>query len=167
MPTFSQHVLQAKHNFNVLAQLNKQVNNSIDWQVTVSFYTALHLINSYIVKEANLHYKTHSEVDNVINCRGLSPYKLGEDEYVSYEILKNLSRRSRYICHHEAENDNPNHAFLIDEKHLLKALKELDKLLLYFNSKYNLEIEPIKIFSKNISASDKFNFFITPAQIVL
>lgn len=162
MALFEGHIHQAKRNLTVLGQLNGKIHDCLDWQVTVAFYTALHLVNSYLAKEADLHYKTHHEVDTVINPKGDSPYKLNEPEYLAYEKLKNLSRRSRYMCHDDVKSDNPRHGFVTEEKHLYKAIKQLDKLVTHFNNKYSLGLGKINISCKEFSASDKFNHITTP-----
>ena len=160
MAKVEEHLHQAKHNFLFLQSINKNTSNSTDWQVTVCFYTALHLINAYLAN-SNLHYRTHGDVKNAINpYRDLSSTKLPEDEYHAYTALQILSRRSRYLVqiNNKGEIASETAAFTYD-KHLARAIRHLDRLFSYYCQKYKTSIEPIDIFCSELKSGDKLSFF--------
>ena len=43
MAFFDEHVAQAKSNLQFLETVNQAIRNYYDWQVTICFYTAVHL----------------------------------------------------------------------------------------------------------------------------
>jgi uncharacterized protein (UPF0332 family) len=103
LASFENHISQAKRNLQFLQEINQNIENYIDWQVTVCFYSALHLVNAHL-SQYGLQYRRHSDVKHALNPKvQASPSKLPENEYVAYVTLQMLSRRSRYL-----ENDfNP------------------------------------------------------------
>lgn len=140
MASFQEHINQAKSNIVFLQSINQTIDNCIDWQVTVAFYTALHLVNAHI-SSSGLQYRRHTDVKDVLNpYNQLSTLKLPEDEYTAYVSLQSLSRRARYLVSEKDGNLANDAAFLTYEKHLAKALKHLDVLMQYFTSKYNFNL---------------------------
>lgn len=115
------------------------MNQFWDWQVTVSFYVNVHVINAHLAQSADLHYRTHEDVKNAINpFNRTSTVKVPEEIYLAYAKLEGLSRRSRYLCHDDPKNkDNANYATY--DKHFAKAVKQLDKILNYFEEKYSID----------------------------
>lgn len=127
MANFTEHITQAKSNLGILSHTNKTKNESWDWQVTMCFYTAVHLVNGHIANKQNLHYRSHKQVKNA-----LSPYKdinigteLTEDLYKSYVKLQNLSRRSRYLCLDSEEVGNDEICHLTYDKHLKRSILQI------------------------------------------
>jgi hypothetical protein len=158
LASFEQHIARAKYNFLHLENLNKLLPESVDWQVTTCFYIAVHLVNAHLAKMSDLHYRTHSEVENVLNPLGLYPHRLDEECFKAYQKLKNLSRRSRYMCH-DALGTNNNEGVSTTHKHLRKACINLDILLIYFSNKYVIDIPAVSIMCKEFSSkSDKLTF---------
>ena len=128
--------------------------NFWDWQVTISFYTALHLVNAHIFQKTGNSYTTHSQADAVINfANSLSIAKLPQDEYLAYAKLQMLSRRARYLMSEEKRTS------FTDEKHFVKAITHLDKLITFFDNQYNLnfpkKVMGCKSFKKNYNYIDK------------
>lgn len=143
MAKFDDHISQAKRNFTFLENANNTLIDCFDWQVTVCFYTALHLVNGHLATFGN-QFRKHSAVKNAINPENHSlQSKLPEDEYVSYITLMSLSRRSRYMVNDKDLGSET--AFLIHEIHLAKALRHLDKLVIYFKTKYSLSFPTIEV----------------------
>ena len=110
-----------------MTEVNSKLTNYWDWQVTICYYSAVHTINAFLAEKADLHYRTHEDVKNAINpYNPLSIYKLSVDVYLSYTKLEGLSRRSRYLCHHDpAVRDGEGRATY--DKHFAKAIKNLGK----------------------------------------
>lgn len=105
MATFDEHIQQAKRNLSFLHKVNTGIGQCWDWQVTISFYTAVHLVNAHIASRSNHHYRSHELVNNAINPYSLTSLsKLPEEEYLAYIKLQNLSRRARYLCHDDPKN---------------------------------------------------------------
>jgi hypothetical protein len=143
LASFENHLKQAKSNINFLLHINQTSQNFWDWQVTTCFYIAVHTVNAHIAKVANLHYQTHEAVKHAINPHSvLSLCKIDENIYLDYAKLEGLSRRSRYLCNESTKQD-PDMAHITFDRHLAKAIKLLDRLLVYFNSKYALELDKI------------------------
>jgi hypothetical protein len=45
---FEENIAQAKSNLNFLETVNQKIGNYYDWQVTICFYTAGHLVNAHL-----------------------------------------------------------------------------------------------------------------------
>ena len=146
MATFSEHIVQAKKNIEFLARINSHCRTYIDWQTTVCFYTALHLINAHVVKKTSQNYRTHAQVDSVINPyhRNPSPAALSPETYLQYNQIKNLSRRARYLISHE-DTVTEHRAYLMKEKHFVRSVGLLDKIVGYISREHGITIEKTAI----------------------
>lgn len=145
MAQFDDHIAQAKKNLNFLCKANSCISDSYDWQVTVCFYVAVHLVNAHLAK-TGMHYRTHTDVNNAINpFNQVSPTKLEEGDYISYIKLSQLSRRSRYLVKDSEKPERPEEAFFTYEKHLATAIRHLDKLTAFFTKKYGFEIPKVEL----------------------
>jgi hypothetical protein len=135
MASYSEHVSQANSNLFFLGKINNEGSDHIDWQVTTCFYVGVHIINGFLAREQNMHFNSHENVATAIAPESvIQATRLPEQEYLAYVKLRNLSRRSRYLCQ---ENGRDAHlAHLIEEKHFIKAFRHLDVLLNYFRNKY-------------------------------
>ncbi len=146
MATFEEHISQAKRNLAFLKNINEKCNEYWDWQVTTIFYVAVHLANAHIARKSDMHYRSHSAVKFALNPENqLSLTKISPEEYLAYVKLMNLSRRARYLCHDQPTKHENAHAFMTYDIHMNKALKNLDKLLLYFKSEYKIDFEKVTI----------------------
>lgn len=144
MADFNEHLTQANKNFSILGKINLSIQESWDWQVTISFYTALHLANAHIAKKINEHYRTHGKVENALNPYiNLNPSAFEESAYLSYKALQNLSRRSRYLCSDKESDDKK--AYLTYDKHFSKAIKHLDIISGFFSKTYDYKFNQIDI----------------------
>ncbi len=169
MASFKEHIEQAKKNLNFLESVNYSypIGESDDWQVTILFYGAVHLINAHIAQTCNLHYNSHKKVEQAISpFNPLSPASLPEDVYLAYKLLRNLSRRSRYLC---KDSDSPLEeakAYLTFDKHVAKAIKHMDVIIDYMVAKYKIKFTPINIISMELSMrqADLHNFTCFPAK---
>ncbi len=146
MAQVDEHIAQVKKNLNFLNNIS-QIPESLDWQVTVCFYSALHLINAHLASNG-LQYRKHSDVDNAINpFNKIKLCALPQEVYTAYSSLYKLSRRSRYLVDLKDNNINSNQGCLIYEKHLGRALKHLDTILIHFVDKFNLKL---KVFERTL-----------------
>lgn len=137
MATYKEHLSQAKSNLNFLALINANCNNHIDWQVTTCFYIGVHLVNGFLAQESNLHFNSHERVKDAISPHSINPMtQLDDQTYLAYVKLRNLSRRSRYLCNSDNPENDVERAHFILEKHFIKAFVHLDTLMKYFYSKY-------------------------------
>lgn len=147
MASYNDHLRQVNNNLKFLAGINQSCGDFIDWQVTTCFYVAVHLINSFLAREANIHFNSHERVKEAISPDSpMAVTRLDEGTYLAYVKLRNLSRRSRYLCSSDDDpNKNADVAHFIAEKHYVKAFVHLDKLLNHFYSRYNdaYQITPI------------------------
>ena len=144
MASFDEHTYQAKKNLTFLSLVNSHSPTFIDWQTTIAFYTALHLINAHIAKTSGQRYITHAQVDGVINpfVRPPQASRIPQEVYTAYTSLKNLSRRSRYLVSHIPAN-NENRAFVLKDKHFAKAIRLLDVIMVYMFNKYQVEFQKL------------------------
>ena len=159
MAKFEDHINQAKSNLAFLHKVNQQIGNHHDWQVTICFYIAVHLANAHISK-FGVQYRKHTDVNYALNPENeTSVCKLPEDEYVSYIVLHNLSRRSRYLVNDKQEDIKNEIAFFTYDKHFAKAIRHLDKLLSYFSTFYQITFDIATIKCLSINPSEKLSFF--------
>lgn len=158
MATFDEHINQAKKNIKFLTSVNHDIIDSWDWQVTVSFYVSVHLMNAHIAHKTNQHYRSHEDVNAALNpYMRLSPAKLDEDTFKSYIKLQGLARRARYLCHESSKFRDANACFTYD-KHFSKAIKNLDKLLSFIASEYKVSFNPMSIHCADLK-SYKSDYF--------
>ena len=162
MATFQEHIDHSKKNLVFLSKINFSVDDSWDWQVTVCFYTALHLINAHIVKKTNKNYLSHNQVEEVINPFNiLSIGRLDENTFLSYSKLCQLSRRSRYLLNENFKKaDDIQQASMKYSLHFKKAVHHLDVVIQYINKNYgNLICKDTKIECVDLKGKkfDSFN----------
>ena len=159
MANFDEHIEQARKNLAFLSEVNQKIANYYDWQVTICFYTSLHLVNAHLSKH-NLQYRKHNDVNYALNpFVQLSISKLPEEEYDCYMSLQRLSRRSRYLANEKDNNLKSIQAFLTYEKHLSKAIKHLDKLIYFFATKYAVSFDNKDFTCTEIGKGEKLNYF--------
>jgi hypothetical protein len=164
LANFQEHITQVEKNINVLSNLNKLVEESWDWQVTIGFYAAVHCANAHIAKTINQHYRSHSDVKNAINFYSIiNPSKFNEDAYLAYVRLQNYSRRARYLCSDNPE-DHSERAHHISEKHFAKSLRLLNKVLDYIEQTHeNVSISRVSIICSSLKENE-LSFFSIAAK---
>jgi hypothetical protein len=111
-------------------------------------------MNGHIAKVSDLHYRTHKDVKIALFTQ-MSPCKIDEEIYTSYVKLEGLSRRARYLCHEDSASVENHFTY---DKHLRKALTRLDKIISYFNSRYNVGLPVIELNCIEIRNSNLVNF---------
>ena len=159
MASFDEHINQATRNLLFLTETNLKNQSFWDWQVTVSFYVAVHLVNAHLAAVGNLHYRTHEDVKNAINPHNpLALCQIREEIYLCYAKLEGLSRRARYLCNDNLKDASIAVHFTYD-RHFAKAIKNLDKLLEYFTAVYGFSFPKPKVTCADLSASDKLKTF--------
>ena len=157
MADLQSHIKQAKKNLATLSETSQKIKDSWDWQVTMAYYAAVHLMNGHLAAKVNLHYKTHKDVKIALFDERLS-CKIPDDVYYAYVSLENLSRRSRYLCHEDSTIDNARE-FKTFDKHLKKALHNLDIILDYFTSEHKVVFEKLPIDCLEIKSGSSSHFF--------
>lgn len=154
MAQFNDHINQSKRNLEFLEQINSHCKDHFDWQVTVCFYAALHLVNAHLSK-FDLQYRKHKDVKDILNpFSRLSLAKLPETEYQSYIKLQSLSRRARYLVNEKDNHLADDIAHLTYDKHLQKSIKHLDILMQYFSTRYDFTLPTIKLHCVDLKYSD-------------
>jgi hypothetical protein len=139
LASFQEHIDQARRNIDFLCLVNAANSTFCDWQTTTCFYCAVHLINSHVAQSTNQHYRTHAQVDSAINPYRTPPLASAVPPaiYVSYGLLKNLSRRARYLISH-IDNNTETRGFITKDKHFAKAVRYLDEIMQYIDSVYGI-----------------------------
>lgn len=154
MAKFDDHILQAKRNLSFLQSINTTLKDCYDWQVTVSFYAALHLVNAHLSKH-NLQYRKHKDVNHALNFSNqLSAARLPEDEYISYTALQSLSRRSRYLVSEKDGNLTSDDAFLTYDKHVSRAFRHLNRLITHFCYVLQVEFDSVEIICTEVKEGE-------------
>ncbi len=93
MPSSTDHIHQANHNRSLATNLSTGTVEYPDWAVTVAFYTALHIVESYFARKRGIHSADHKNRDsNFVSFPEL------RSVYRNYAELKRLSMKSRYQC---------------------------------------------------------------------
>lgn len=134
MPSFVKHIDKAIHNFEFLEQINSNIPNSIDWQITVCYYTALHLVNAHLVSASpvgdKLQYRNHKDVQVALDyTNSTSVVKIDEKPYLKYLDLEMYSRRARYMTYGGSLSSK---LPIITDKHLANCIIALDIIIDYF-----------------------------------
>ena len=159
MASFDEHIQQAKSNLKFLAATNSKNKQFWDWQVTTTFYVAVHIVNAHLAKVADLHYRAHEDVKNALNPYSLvSVGKVPEEIYLAYTKLEGLSRRSRYLCSQEL-SDTSTVAHFTYDKHFSRAIRYIDKLISYFKKRYSFECDKEKIDCPELNKKEKIENF--------
>lgn len=160
MASFNEHIEKVKANLTFLENVCRNEPAYWDWKVTISFYSAVHLINAHIAQKTGLHYRSHEQVLSAINPNEtLSVCKLDEERYLSYAKLRNLSRRSRYLVS-DQDKIKDDKAFLTYDKHFAKAIKHLDNLISFINKEYELNLQEIQVSCIGLKQNELTNFLV-------
>lgn len=146
MANFHDHIVQANKNLQFLQEISKKLDFKYwDWNVTVCFYVAVHLVNSHIASISDQHYRKHEEVSRALNPYiAMSTTKVTEEVFLAYNHLQNLSRRSRYLINDSMKNRDEN-ANLTYDKHFKRSLVHLDTILEYIENIHDQSFNKIQI----------------------
>lgn len=112
------HASQSRHNRSCSHDLSaKSQNRYLDWEITILFYSALHIVNEYF-SQKNIPVPT----DHIRRRKQVKEY-LGPI-YAEYQQLYTLSIRTRYNVSHSS----------ITQQEVHKANICFDKISSYLNS---------------------------------
>lgn len=136
MTDFLVYIKQARNNLNFLSKISYSCSDYCDWQVTVSFYVGVHLVNAHLTKKIQTTYRSHKKTFDALNfaCE-TSPSMLPQSVFLAYRHLYNLSRRSRYLCS-DADLPDNSRPFMTYSKHLKRSINHLNTLIEYIESNY-------------------------------
>ena len=131
MSRYQAHLRQANSNLDFLGKVNALDPQRFDWQVTIAFYSALHLINAHLC-DYGAHYRSHHDVKDAINPVRGRESALSKQAYADYQKLFRLSRRARYLIDEQSPDET--RVAHTSEKHFAQAVRRLDALLAYFKA---------------------------------
>ena len=94
MPDSNSHVKQYQHNYDLLNSQELGKAENADWAVTIAFYAAMHVIETYFAGKGQ-HCVSHVERNGLVACES-NLRKLNIP--ARYNVLYNQSMRSRYKC---------------------------------------------------------------------
>lgn len=156
MSSYSDHIAQAKNNLTFLESVNTQFPKVYDWQVTIAFYAALHLVNGHVKKTMGVYHTTHKDLAQMISpqARIKSPAQLSEDAFVAYEALFILSRRARYL-YSVKQQKKPSFTY---HKHLAKAIRHLNTVMSFLDNQHQIGFEKIKISCAGLKQGELYYF---------
>ena len=161
MANYDDHIRQSQSNLEFLGSINNHFPERYDWQVTVAFYTSVHIVNAHLAKTQDMHFRSHEEVKNAISpTTQMSPCRIDETPYMAYDKLFNCSRRARYLICDDPGNREVR-AFFTSEKYLARAIRHLDIILSYFSQKYGLTYPPIHLKCPKLKEEKLIHFKIT------
>ena len=93
MPTAKEHRKKYQDNKELLnTLLDIKIDSHRNWIVTMSFYTALHIIEAKLHKELGIHSHDHKERARLIDETGLFSNKVRQ----KYKQLETYSKNARY-----------------------------------------------------------------------
>ena len=153
MPQTTDHLQQAATNLKVLAHLNQTLPTAYDWQVTLCFYTAVHLVNAHLA-QSSLQQRSHFDTLQLINPHKLGvpvQFRLSETAFDAYRVLQSLSRRARYLVNEKDGQLSTDTAAWTHAKHTAKAFRHLDTLLDYFQTTHKMPIPTASLQHEGLS----------------
>lgn len=164
MAQFDEHYSRACSDIEFLEQVNSRFPDRIDWQITVAYYVAVHLVNAHIAK-FSLHYQSHNEIRSAINPHRTIPLAgVSPEAYDDFELLTMLSRRARYLQSEKSPSLAPQAAHYVFDKHFRRSLQMLDTILTYFYETYKLTLPKITLICPDRRPTDTFNHFILKSK---
>jgi hypothetical protein len=89
----------------------------------------------------------------------MSVCRLEKDIYLAYDKLNILSRRSRYLVNLESTDNDNELAYMTYDKHFKRAVKLLDKILIFFSAEYSIELDTTKIHCLELKG-EKLDYFL-------
>jgi hypothetical protein len=134
MPSEKEHIQQAIHNINVVAYL-KNNDAYCDWTATVTFYTALHIVEAVFFKSRKhgncKHGQRHEGREQIL--KHTKSYKT---IWEHYRVMQSTSVIARYL-HGDSTNATIFHKYMSPEKvsnilikyHLGSLIKSANKFL--------------------------------------
>jgi hypothetical protein len=89
---------QAGHNLNFHSHIDSNFEKKFcDWQITVLFYVALHLLKALAASRSVNIGETHYDIENSVNPdRGNPVMRISRGAWREYKSLFNYSRTARY-----------------------------------------------------------------------
>lgn len=135
------HFNQAQHNLRLLEQIN-QSQQFWDWQTTILFYSALHLVNGHIFRTTGTRYNSHSDVANIIHHLNPNPASLPKQFGIDYGKLQNLSRTARYLYDSESKEDR---IVKSGQDNLVKAVYLYEKVCAVICPMHHVQLSSIQI----------------------
>lgn len=139
MATFEEHLRHSKNNLDYLSKINACINDRWDWQVTVCFYIAVHLMNAHIAKKSSMNYLSHKKVEEALNPFTKSASKVDQDTFIAYNKLMQLSRRSRYLLNENFKKEDikdMTEGSFTHGPHFRKAIANLDIIIDYISKNH-------------------------------
>jgi len=149
MVSFEEHLQQAKSNLSALRVMLD--TDHFDWQVTISFYVALHLLSAHMAFQG-VHVSTHKKArDNLLSLAEKNNVKADSDIFSYYDMLEGLSREARYLHNGESPKNAPVQALFVKHGKASDALRSLNNIMIYFSRKYEADFETTKVKSPQVA----------------
>ena len=110
----------------------------MDWQITLCFYSALHLIKSHLAHN-KVTARTHDDVSNFISNSQLvfaGIVGVPKDVQNAYTYLYKHSREARYLFPDGGDPDNDVAPPVFSDADLIEAVRRLNSIMKFYQSKY-------------------------------
>ena len=128
MSDTASHYTKSKLNEEVATKIRERIPEELGWYMVVLFYSALHLVDAYLVTKAwNPSMENHGERNRELRkCTELTkPFR------TAYRSLQDISEQVRY---------DP--GFLAAENHIRQTSDDLKAIKVFLDSKIKRHLEP-------------------------
>lgn len=141
MATFNEHLERVDRNIEHLKRIRELAVRDLDWEITVCFYIAVHLMQARIVSMTGRNPTTHKTREEYLNPENSTfdhlpasqQARLPKAEWFFYKDLYVFSRTARY---HRVDSSN-------EATRLQESESNLNGLIKYFNQEHNEDIPHI------------------------
>ena len=133
MPSFTEHIEKVKRNIDFFHSINPNGEECFDWQVTVLFYIAVHIVDAHLDR-FSIHPTTHTERKENLSFDSPRTSRItSQDAWDDYMSLEGQSRKYRY----DKYRGNP--------KQLRKSCNSLESIIHYFDGLYSLKLPILNV----------------------
>ncbi len=117
MPDVANHLAKVRSNKSILNHIgNAEATQFPDWYVTITFYTAVHIVEAIIYQEKNSHSKDHDDREKQL----MKIPVLDRSFLTAYRTLYQQSKQARYMTN---KKFTMNHDDCKDALHNLETIE--------------------------------------------
>lgn len=153
MVSFSAHFNRAECNLSALQTMLNA--DHCDWQITISFYTALHLVSAHMAKYGEHAHRHDLTKLAILPSAKNGPAQVDKETFAHYCTLEGLSRMARYLHKDGKAKDAPLYPVVIKPEDSAEALECLHAIMKYFSSTHHVNFEKIKVNCKAVAENLK------------
>jgi hypothetical protein len=157
---------QAEKNLRILEDISREIRSCTEWQITICFYAALHLVKAHLA-HCGFDCGDHTQLFGYLSGEDEKSTEVDSTLFDHYQALYKMSRRARYLF---PKGGNPasnssNVAPVFTDQDLFVALGYLSEVMEFSSSKYGDKFRDYEICT-TIAVPDKliphFQFKVAP-----